>query len=236
MPNDYFMPRTEADKDSWLKNFAAKLPAYAAKYGITADEVTDMQNSSAYYSYWLTYHQQFSEFTKKLTQYKAELREGGANNDVAIMPAPPTIAAAPTAVTPGIFKCAAALVAGIKAKTIYSASDGTDLGIEGSGAVESLSRKQVESKPTITLRLIAGGAPEIVWRKGGMDGIDIYVDRGTGQWQYLATDTHPNYTDTAPLPAAGQSALWKYRCIYRDHDAQVGQWSDVASITVSSAI
>lgn len=119
MPNDYFMPRTDADKDAWLKNFAAKLPTYAAKYGIIADEVTDMQNSSAYYSYWLTYHQQHSEFNKKLTQYKAELR---------------------------------------------------------------------------------------------------------------------NYTDTAPLPANGQSAVWKYRCIYRNNDEQVGQWSDVASITVSSGI
>lgn len=236
MAKEYFMPRTDAERDAWLKNFAAKLPTYAAKYGITADEVTDMQNGSAYYSYWLNYQQQFTEFGRKITQYKAEVRDGGANGDVAIAPAPPAIAAAPTAVAPGIFKRAASLVAVIKAKTVYSTSDGADLGVEVSGLVESLSRKQVESKPDIKLRLIAGGAPEVVWHKGGMDGIDIYVDRGTNQWQYLATDTHPNYTDTAPLPANGQSAVWKYRCIYRDHDAQVGQWSDVASITVTSAI
>ena len=32
---------------------------------------------------------------------------------------------------------------------------------------------------------------------------------------FLAIDTVPDYNDTAPLPPAGQSALWKYMAIYR---------------------
>ena len=36
----------------------------------------------------------------------------------------------------------------------------------------------------------------------------------------------------SPLPAAGTSAVWKYKAIYRLNDAQVGQWSDVATIGV----
>ena len=42
----------------------------------------------------------------------------------------------------------------------------------------------------------------------------------------------PDYLDTAALPAAGTSAVWKYKAIYRLNDEQVGQWSDIASISV----
>jgi hypothetical protein len=65
-----------------------------------------------------------------------------------------------------------------------------------------------------------------------MDGLEILVDRGTGAFGFLALDTIPDYLDTAPLPAAGSSAVWKYKAIYRLADEQVGQWSDVASISV----
>lgn len=86
-------------------------------------------------------------------------------------------------------------------------------------------------KPVITAQLDAGQV-DIGWMKQGMDGIEIQVDRGTG-FVFLAIDTIPGYTDTAPMPAAGQSALWKYKAIYRQGDDRVGQWSDVVSIPVA---
>ena len=63
------------------------------------------------------------------------------------------------------------------------------------------------AQPVITVRLISGGHPEIVWHKADFDGIDIYVNRGNDAWVFLATDTYPNYTDTDTLPPAGQSAI-----------------------------
>ena len=58
------------------------------------------------------------------------------------------------------------------------------------------------------------------------------MDRGNGVFVFLALDTFPDYLDTAPLPAADASAVWKYKAIYRLNDKQVGQWSDVASTSV----
>jgi hypothetical protein len=49
----------------------------------------------------------------------------------------------------------------------------------------------------------------------------------------LAIDTVPDYLDTYPLPAPGQTALWRYKAIYRIGDEQVGQWSDVVSQAVT---
>jgi hypothetical protein len=42
-----------------------------------------------------------------------------------------------------------------------------------------------------------------------------------------------DYTDTAAMPPAGQSALWKYKSIYIQADQRVGKWSDVVSIPVT---
>jgi len=54
--------------------------------------------------------------------------------------------------------------------------------------------------------------------------LKIRVDRGDGAgFVFLAIDLRPDYDDTAPLPAPGQAAVWKYRAIYRLNDAQVGQ-------------
>ena len=85
-------------------------------------------------------------------------------------------------------------------------------------------------KPIFTIVLQAGH-PNIVWKKQGMDALEIHVDRGAG-FAFLALDTVPDYLDTAPLPAPGASAVWKYKAIYRLRDEQVGQWSDIASVSV----
>ncbi len=62
---------------------------------------------------------------------------------------------------------------------------------------------------------------------------EIQEDRGDGKgFALLTIDTTPNYTDTTPLPA-GQSAVWKYRAIFHQGDARVGQWSETASIAVA---
>ena len=43
----------------------------------------------------------------------------------------------------------------------------------------------------------------------------------------------PRETRALPkLPAAATSAVWKHKGIYRFHDEQVGQWSDVLSVSV----
>lgn len=227
------MPRKEGEKLVWLKNFANKLSKYASKYNITTAEVDDMVASALYFDYWYNYANQFAEYNKKLTQFKTELKDGlESNSSASVLPTPPTFGAVPPAVAPGIFARASSLAVIIKKRTNYTEADGMDLGIEG---VEEQLRASDVLKPQITLRLIQGGKPEVVWTKGDADGIDIWVDRGAG-FTFLATDTYPNYTDTFPLPTNGQTTLWKYKAIYREDDIPSGNWSDVVSIAVGAGI
>ena len=230
MSKKYFMPLTNMGKFEWLQNFANKIATYATKYGISTSEVADMVASALFYAYWNNYNNQYAEYQKKLTKYLAELREGVESGSTAsVMPTAPIIGTVPPSVSPGIFKRAISLVNTIKSKTSYTTADGNDLGIEG---VESSSRNLEAEKPVIEIKLVQGGKPEIVWTKGDFDGVDIWVDRGNGTWVFLATDTYPNYIDTFNLPISGQSAIWKYKAIYRYGDDIVGLWSDVASIAV----
>src|ERR1035437_2721423 len=75
---------------------------------------------------------------------------------------------------------------------------------------------------------------KIQWVKQGLDALELWVDRGDGKgFGFLAIDTIVPYVDTAALPAAGQSALWKYKGIYLQADERVGQWSDIVSLAVN---
>jgi len=224
MPKSYFIPADEPGKRIWLDNFAAKLPTYAATVGVTAAEVAQTTADAAYFSFVVGAHNQHTKTTRDWTAYKTALRSG---TTIGAMPTTPALGVPPTAVPAGIFSRVSALAARIKKHPAYTEAIGQDLGIIG--AEQSVDPTTV--KPVLNLTLQAGH-PNVGWSKSGMDGIEIWVDRGTGAFAFLTIDTVPDYLDTFALPAAGASAVWKYKAIYRLNDEQVGQWSDVATIGV----
>jgi hypothetical protein len=232
MSKRYFLPRGDLKKQDWLNNFSGKLPGYALKYNIDPLAVTDTRNGYLNIAYWMDNEHQSDSYQQKLTGYKDEMMNGVAVGATAsVLPTAPVFAAPPTAVAPGIIKRATAIGNVIKSSSVYTIADGEDLGLEGVEASMDLD----SMKPAIKLVLVSGGHPEVKWMKQGMDGIEIYVDRGTGTYILLAFDTHPDYMDTAPLPATGATAVWNYKSIYRFGDNQVGLWSDVVSITVTGS-
>jgi hypothetical protein len=76
MAEKYFIPRQEADKTTWLQNFANKSSGYATKYIITTAEVDEMVAAALFYAYRTNYINHYNDFVRKLTQYRNELREG----------------------------------------------------------------------------------------------------------------------------------------------------------------
>ena len=87
-------------------------------------------------------------------------------------------------------------------------------------------------KPVLSI-LMQAGHPTVAWAKGKVSALELWVDRNDGNgFVFLTINTEPNTADSAPLPPPGTSVLWKYKAIYRYHDEQVGEWSDVISIVV----
>jgi len=227
MAKAYYLPADDGGKLLWLSNFSAKLGTYAATVGVAPTEVNREKADYVFFSYVCDARNKFNQFAQDLTAYKNAARSGGT---LGAMPVAPVLGAAPALVSADIFGRATTLAARIKKHPGYTTAIGEDLNIIGA---ETVSVNTSELKPVLKLTLQAG-RPIVGWKKQGMTGIELQVDRGQG-FVFLAIDTVPDYTDTAALPAAGQAALWKYIGIYRQGDDRVGQWSDVVSLAVAGA-
>jgi hypothetical protein len=221
-----YLPKDEPGKRKWLTNWAAKLPTYAATVGVTAAEVTQAAADSAFFNYVCDAHAQHTKTTRDWTAYKHAAAHGDALGN---LPTTPALGTAPATVPPDIFGRNCALAGRIKKHPSYTEAMGQDLGIIG--AEQTIDYSSL--KPVLNITLQAGH-PVIDWHKQGMDSLELWADRGDGKgFIFLAIDSVPLYTDTAALPAPGAGAVWKYKGIYREADAQVGQWSDVVSIAVA---
>lgn len=228
MPKNFYLPNSESGKVNWLINFAAKLVTYAVKYNITPEEVMDMQQSAASYTSINNLINLYDNFLSATYNYRNAMRDGLKNGNV-LPPLVLPMVTLPMPVAPGIFVRAAALVKRIKASIHYNKADGNDLGIEGTVTTVDTTT----TKPVIKVRIGDGGHPEIIWTKQVFDAIEIYKQEADDTWRLLAIDLQPNYIDMDALPPMGKSAVWQYRAIYRKKDKQVGQWSEVVSITVT---
>jgi hypothetical protein len=232
MKKNYYMPADDAGRQLWLSNFASKITTYGNTLTVTLAEITSVQNDSAYFAYVFDMVNKYKENVKQRVTYKNLLMLGDSHQaPIGGLPANPTLGVAPTAVAAGIFKRIALLVQRIKNSPLYTTAIGNDLGIIGADNIIDTNAL----KPIITV-LLQAHHPLLKWSKNQMQGIRIYADRdGTG-YKYLATDTQPNYLDTATLPDAGTSAVWKYKTIYILHDEEVGSFSDDITVTVSGVI
>lgn len=226
MAKTYWLPTDDTGKRDWLNHFAGELPNHKTAVGVTDPEVASVVADAAYFTYVLGAQQSYGAAAQQWTAFKNKARNG-TGTTMGALPAAPTLGTAPTAVAPGIFKRTASLVARIKNHSGYTDAIGQALEIIGAEQVFDPNTL----KPILKTELQAGH-PAVLWTKGQADALEIWVDRGTGTFAFLAIDTVPDYVDSFALPAAGQTALWKYKAIYRISDEQVGQWSDVVSQAV----
>jgi hypothetical protein len=119
----------------------------------------------------------------------------------------------------------------MKLSTAYTDAIGSDLGIVGSedGAGKT--------SPKFISTLKQGAGCQCVsfsFSKYGHMGVHIESRRGSaGVWEFLAVDTESPYMDERPLLVAGQPEVREYRMRFWDKGTPNGDWTDVASVTVS---
>lgn len=226
MAKNYYLPADDSGKADLLEHFAAKLPQYAKILEISAADLASAQADAAAFRNTLQGQQRAQANAQQWTALKNLLRDGGTGSAAppAAAPTPPSVPEVP----PGVIPRFTAQATRIKNHKNYTPAIGQDLGIVGAEQTVDPSAW----KPVLGIKTQAG-RPTVAWTKGGADALEIWVDRGDGPgFAFLAIDLKPDYPDSFPLPAPGTSALWKYRAIYRLGDDQVGQWSDVISVTV----
>jgi hypothetical protein len=227
MPTLPYMPHDDAGKAELLEHLAAIMPKYAELLEIKPEDIATLQADAFNFRLALQEQGDWQSFAQHWTAFKNQLRDD--EDGQVEWPVPPLLGSMNRpAVLSGIIPRTSTLVAHLKTHKKFTTAIGQDLWVIGTSHVID----PTTWKPILNVQIIAGH-PVIVWTKGKAGGIEIWVDRNDGNgFVLLAVNNEPNTTDPTPLPAPGTSATWKYKAIYRLHDAQVGQWSDVMSISV----
>lgn len=225
----YFLPRDKYGRYLVIKSFSEKLPTYATKYGITKAQMDDMKDSYLYIKYLMDGEVSADQLSQAITKCYHYFVDG-ADGKVSGLPA--YVAPSPIPVVipdPGIYNRMIGIVNQIKNHTSYNSADGEDMGIEGA---ESMAKKADELQPLLTGK-INGDHVEVYATKGQTQGFEVWVDRGTGTFAFLGFATSGTFVDAAALPDVSQ--LWRYQARYHQHNAVVGQWSDILSIKAVSS-
>ena len=227
-----YMPPREGDSAKWLAVRSHGIAKYGATLGLSPAEITDAQANCAFGAAVIEVQDEVIGYARSLTQFKQAAL--WATGPCTAWPAGYTVPAdLPPVSHAGVLALTTLLVKRLKAHPAYTVDIGKELGIEGAAPVVTAAASVAEAKPLLKLRLDTGGHPLVLWKKGDMEGVEIWVDRGDGKGSaLLAFDTMPDYLDTATLPAVGASAVWTYKAIYHIGGGQIGQWSDDVKISV----
>ena len=229
MKNDYIQQNDDAF-NAQLQTFKTGIVNYATLLGLNVAQTGPQAADAAYYDYTLKCAKIIANAAQQWIAWK-NLERAGGTPPASGAPVFPVFPTAVAAVAPGIEVRFRALVQLIKFNPNYNEAMGLALGIEGA---QQVGPDLTTIQPVISA-LISGNHVTIKWGWGGysayLDLCELQVDRGDGKgFVLLAFDTTPGYTDTQPFPAT--PATWTYRAIYRVGDAQVGVWSQTASVTV----
>ncbi len=227
MSTTTFMPSTDSGKADLLNHLTIALPPYANLLNISGEELAILNDDTISFSYTIQSAGDMQACSKSWTAFKNQLRDG-ASGSMSFPKTPTAIQPVPSVVNEGVVPRLSALVGQIKANKNYTDAIGKDLWLIGTAQIIDPSTW----KPILSIQNQAGH-PIICWTKGRAAAIEIWVDRGDGNnFTHLAINTEPNTTDKYLLPVTGNSQVWKYKAIYLLHDEQVGQWSDVISVSV----
>lgn len=233
MRKSRYYPSRQGDQIQWLANFCSKLPSYSATLGLTAPQLTAALADANWLIYVLEHWLPAARAWGLSTTSALNEAESGTGGSVQTLPAftAPALPNGTASVNPGALDRLFALVQSIKEGGKLTDTISTNLRLTGTAqAGPDLATLQ----PVISASA-SGSSVNVKWGWGGhgafLESCEIQVDRGTG-YGLLTIDTTPNYTDTQAFPA-GQSALWKYKAIYRQDDQRVGVWSEVVTVAVA---
>ncbi|MEY3288604.1 MAG: hypothetical protein RLZZ419_846 [Pseudomonadota bacterium] len=111
----------------------------------------------------------------------------------------------------------------IKARSVYTEAQGSQLGIEGPEHDTDLS----DASPNITAIDQTGGRVVINFTKYASEGINIYCQRSDDtDWLLLGRATLSPYIDNRPLLEIGKPELRRYTAIFMLKDKEIGKFSN----------
>ena len=197
-------------------------------FGFSKDDIEEAKND-AEFMLWITNETKIAEtFYHSLTNYSNTIRYG--TNDKVNIPVPvlSVIAIDPVLVSEGIQARYTQKINQIKASKKCSDNLLKKLNVFKSVTATN----PILAKPHPKVKM-DGGFPVISYHKYGFKAANLYKNSGKGyDDKAYKTMTTTSFKDTAPLPLAGESFVWKYKMVYLLKDIETGIFSNEISISV----
>lgn len=170
--SSHYMPNGERGKEGWLSNFSNRLQTIGASLGLTAAEISSINNDYLAYKFMLDVEDLIKSELHERTSYKELLFNGKIGTPINNYPGLPTLPVAPAQVTAGIIQRVEMLVQKIKNSTSYNDTFGQSLRIIVAGSITD----KILLKPEI--KLFENNSVHILlkWIKGEMDGVIVFVN------------------------------------------------------------
>ena len=191
-----YLPRGGNDRLDWALNFAQNITSYAARFGLTPAETTDIAVSVAALNYARTTLVNYTRsFSKGVTAFADELDTDPTPNPMPFPVFSPP--AAPTAAQSGIFKRIDAIVE-TKILPVATNAEKTALRLFPIDTPSTVT-------PEITdLEALMRGQVSLTFRRGGSKQIFIYSRRGSeAALTLLDKVADPHFLDERPNLVAG---------------------------------
>ena len=197
-----YIPLTEGDLVTWLKNYIIKIAIYGPTLGMTAAEIAEQQRVAQLLIDQVA-NANAAAAAKKMATEDKNVQKGislkSIRDNVAHLKTNPN--------------CTDAINKDMQTDTTPAPFD------------------PATYKTTLKLS-VAGGHVQIVFTKAGVEGLNIYTRmKGETEWKFLGHATRTPYTDPRPLAKAGVAEIREYMAMGEYKDLEIGQPSDVASIS-----
>jgi hypothetical protein len=237
MRKNFYLPRQQAHRLTWLFNFKTELALIAQSFGITSAQLTAIENFYLALKYMLDLDEVIADFQKQCSEYKNLLMNAALNAPLGALPVFPVFTIIPDTVPAGGFRMIAEIVNSIKKHVNYNVSVGQTLGIIG--ADETIDFSSLKAKGSLKESAISHILLDFV--KKGMDGVIIYTAYNPAgallpaypesaiNWQPLARVNHSPYMDIR-LNQARVPEVRLYKFVYFKNDKIVGQESEIIRV------
>ena len=225
-----YIPTTDAALVTWFNNFSTKFAAYAPAIGLSAADVTAVNNDDAMVQTLMNRVETYKQEAQEAVAYKNLMLKKPLGTPAPAPPVNPNPALPVTAPAPGILARTRALAARIKAAPAYSEAIGKDLGIVGTG---DNAAPNPAAKPALAAVTAGADTVDVSFVKNGYQGVLLEGQRGTETaWTQIANLRYSPYRDSRPNVSPTAPDVRRYRAIYLHKDQSTGQYSDTVTVTV----
>jgi hypothetical protein len=200
-----FIPKDNDDFKTWATNLRDKLDTFGAAIGLTAAQITALK----------AVLQAGIDRANAITAARTALAGAVANMD--------TYRRTDLAES-GLVRTT---LRQVKASGLVTPAIAGEMDIVGTAPAFD----EGAYKAAITAETRAGFV-RISFKKRGVDGLNIYVRlKGQTTWKKLSFDSNSPYDDYTELAVAGTAEVREYRAIGVIDDLEIGQPSDIVSVT-----